>query len=138
MAETKVASIFDSGVSLATDVADSVKSQTRQVWLATLGAYAKAGKDGMAYFKELVAEGAELEEKGKDLFSEQLDNANSKLAEYKELFSKATGGRLEKVASSIEEGRSEVLGRFGIPSSSELEKLSAKLDEVTATLKKAS
>ncbi|PKM04318.1 MAG: poly(3-hydroxyalkanoate) granule-associated protein PhaI [Gammaproteobacteria bacterium HGW-Gammaproteobacteria-6] len=138
MATAKKETLIDSGVNLVTEVADGIKTQSRQFWLAGLGAYAKAGKDSLEYFKDLVAEGEVLEKQGKELISEQVETATSKLESLKGRFHEMTGGRLEKVASELEERRSAVLARFGIPTSSEMSKLSAKIDQLTATLKKAS
>lgn len=141
MAQVKKERLIDSSIDAATEVTDRLKTQARQVWLATLGAYAKAGKEGAAYFKELVNEGQALETQGKELLSEQVDSATTKVEQFKAGFKSrvdsATGGRLEKVVGSVEKGRAELLGRVGIPSRSELQKLSAKLDELSASLKGA-
>ncbi|WP_022963652.1 phasin family protein [Halopseudomonas pelagia] len=141
MAQVKKERLIDSGINVATEVTDSLRTQARQVWLATLGAYAKVGKEGAAYFKELVGEGQALENQGKELISEQVDSATSKVeqftAELKSRVDSATGGRMQKVVGSLEKGRAELLGRVGIPSRSELQKLSAKLDELSASLKDA-
>lgn len=141
MAQVKKERLVDSGIDAATEVTDSLRTQARQVWLATLGAYASVGKQGAAYFKELVSEGQALEKQGKELISEQVDNASSKVdelrSEFKSRVDTATGGRIDKVLGSIDKGRSELLGRVGIPSRSELQKLSAKLDELSASLKSA-
>lgn len=136
MANAKTDNLLESGAHFFNEVVDGMKTQTRQFWLAGLGAYAKAGKDGLEYFKSLVAEGEVLEKQGKELISEQTDNANEKLAELKLRFEDVTGGRFQKVSSALEERRAEFLSRFGIPSSNEIEKLSAKLDEVSSSLKK--
>jgi len=136
MAKAKTENVLETGAHFFGELAEGMKTQTRQFWLAGLGAYAKAGKDSMSYFKDLVAEGESLEKQGKELFSEQADNASEKLAELKARFESATGGRLEKVTRTMEERRSELLGRFGIPSSNEIESLSAQLDEVSTSLKK--
>ena len=141
MAEAKKERLIDSSIEAATDVTDSIKTQARHVWLATLGAYAKVGKQGAAYFKELVSEGQALEKQGKALWSEQVDTASSKVeafgSEIKSRVDNATGRRFDKVVSSVEKGRAEVLSRFGIPTRNELQTLSSKLDELSATLKSA-
>lgn len=141
MAQVKKERLIDSSIDAATEVTDSLKTQARRVWLATLGAYAKAGKEGAAYFKELVSEGQALEKQGKELISDQVDSATNKVekfrTEFKSRVDAATGGRMEKVVDSVEKGRAELLGRVGIPSRSEIQKLSAKLDELSASLKGA-
>lgn len=137
MANAKTDTVFESGVQLFNEVTETMKTQTRQFWLAGLGVYAKAGKDSMDYFKTLVAEGEVLEKQGKELFSEQAENANEKLAELKSRFEDLTGGRFQQVSKTLEERRADFLSRFGIPKGNEIEALNAKLDEVSKSLKKA-
>ena len=60
-------------------VLTDVKAYARKVWLAGLGAYAKAGAEGAEYFKELVKAGEGVEKQGKKLVSEQVDAANSQI-----------------------------------------------------------
>ena len=137
MANAKADTVLESGVQLFNEVTETMKTQTRQFWLAGLGVYAKAGKDSMDYFKTLVAEGEVLEKQGKELFSEQAENANEKLAELKSRFEDLTGGRFQQVSKTLEERRADFLSRFGIPKGNEIEALNAKLDEVSKSLKKA-
>ncbi|MEH6671760.1 phasin family protein [Halopseudomonas sp.] len=137
MANAKTDTVLESGVQLFNEVTETMKTQTRQFWLAGLGVYAKAGKDSMDYFKTLVAEGEVLEKQGKELFSEQAENANEKLAELKSRFEDLTGGRFQQVSKTLEERRADFLSRFGIPKGNEIEALNAKLDEVSKSLKKA-
>ncbi|MBL4610522.1 MAG: phasin family protein [Pseudomonas sp.] len=137
MANAKTDTVLESGVQLFNEVTETMKTQTRQFWLAGLGVYAKAGKDSMDYFKTLVAEGEVLEKQGKELFSEQAENANEKLAELKSRFEDLTGGRFQQVSKNLEERRADFLSRFGIPKGNEIEALNAKLDEVSKSLKKA-
>ena len=137
MANAKTDTVLESGVQLFNEVTETMKTQTRQFWLAGLGVYAKAGKDSMDYFKTLVAEGEVLEKRGKELFSEQTENANEKLAELKSRFEDLTGGRFQQVSKTLEERRADFLSRFGIPKGNEIEALNAKLDEVSKSLKKA-
>ena len=133
MAKSTAKKVEENAASASSDI----KNYAHQIWLAGLGAYAKAGKDSMDYFKTLVVEGEVIEKQGKELFSEHADNASEKLAELKSRFEDFTGGPLKKSSHSLEERRTEFLSRFGIPSSHEIEKLSSKLDEVSKSLKKA-
>ena len=44
-----------------------VKVYARKIWLAGLGAYAKVGREGSEYFKDLVKTGQDVEKEGKKL-----------------------------------------------------------------------
>ena len=119
----------------ANTFASDVKNYTHQIWLAGLGAYAKAGKEGADYFKKLVAEGEEVEKKGKELVDNQVEAANSRIESFKEKVQEKTGGRFSKVEEVFDERVASTLGRIGIPSKKDIDQLSAKLDDLSAALK---
>ena len=62
-----------------TTVLADVKGYARKIYLAGLGAYAKAGKEGAGYLKDLVKAGESVEKQGKQLVDEQVEAANSQL-----------------------------------------------------------
>lgn len=113
---------------------------SRQIWLAGLGAYAKAGQEGIDYLRNLVQAGEELEDKGKDLISDQLDAANGKLAPVKNRFEgvkEKVGERFEKIQNAFDGRVARALNRLGIPSRQDVDALSAKLDVLNAMLASA-
>lgn len=119
----------------ANTFASDVKNYTHQIWLAGLGAYAKAGKEGADYFKKLVSEGEAVEKQGKELVSNQVEAANSRIESFKEKVQKKTGGRFNKVEEVFDERVASTLSRIGIPSKKDIDQLSAKLDDLSAALK---
>ena len=82
-----------------------VKNYAHQIWLAGLGAYAKAGK------------------------------VNSKVESFKERFQARTGDSLNKVEEVFDDRVASALNRLGIPSKKDIDQLSAKLDDLSAALK---
>lgn len=119
----------------ANTFASDVKNYTHQIWLAGLGAYAKAGKEGADYFKKLVSEGEAVEKQGKKLVSSQVEAANSRIESFKEKVQEKTGGRFNKVEEVFDERVASTLSRIGIPSKKDIDQLSAKLDDLSAALK---
>lgn len=115
--------------------AADVKKYAHQIWLAGLGAYAKAGKEGADYFKALVSEGEAVEKQGKELVASQVEAANSRIETFKEKVQEKTGGRFSKVEEVFDERVASTLGRMGIPSKKDIDQLSAKLDDLSAALK---
>lgn len=120
-------------------VAGDMKNYAHQIWLAGLGAYAKAGKEGADYFKKLVSEGEAVEKQGKELVSSQVESAtsrvNSKVESIRERFQTRTGTSLNKVEEVFDERVASALSRMGIPSKKDVDQLSAKLDDLTAAIK---
>ncbi|BAN51014.1 phasin family protein [Metapseudomonas resinovorans] len=121
----------------STTVLTDVKVYARKIWLAGLGAYAKAGAEGVDYFKELVKAGEGVEKQGKKLVDEQVEAANSQIDSVK---SSVTGVKekvevqLDKIEKAFDNRVASALNRIGIPSRQDVEALSAKLDELSALL----
>ncbi|AOE87870.1 phasin family protein [Pseudomonas sp. TCU-HL1] len=118
-------------------VLTDVKLYARKIWLAGLGAYAKAGAEGVDYFKELVKAGEGVEKQGKKLVDEQVEAANSQFDSVKH---SVTGVKekvevqLDKIEKAFDNRVASALNRIGIPSRQDVEALSAKLDELSALL----
>ena len=122
-------------------VLTDVKGYARKIWLAGLGAYAKAGQEGFEYFKELVKSGESVEEQGKKLVSEQVEEVNNQIDQVK---NNVTGNvnsvkgkvevQLDKIEKAFDARVASALNRIGIPSRQDVAALSAKLDELSALL----
>lgn len=111
-------------------VLEGVRYSARQLWLAGIGIYAALGRQGLNYFRELVRHGEEAETQGKQLVSEKLEQASEKI--------RAVRGRVDSRLEKVEErvgGRVvSVLKRAGIPSRTDIEELSSKLDGLNDAL----
>lgn len=135
----KKAEVVESKITVLTDV----KDYARKVWLAGLGAYAKAGAEGAEYFKELVKAGEGVEKQGKKLVSEQVDAANSQIeSQLKSVKSSVAEvkGKVEvqfdKIEQAFDSRVASALNRLGIPSKQDVDALSAKLDALNAMLER--
>ena len=76
MAEKKNAAgagLFDSAL------AGSVKDSAQQIWLAGMGAFAKAQAEGKQVFEALVKEGDSLQKKTQGVAEEKLSEVTSKM-----------------------------------------------------------
>lgn len=139
MAKNAAKKVADQIEENAANFTADVKKYAHQIWLAGLGAYAKAGKEGAEYFKTLVSEGEEVEKQGKELINTQIEAASSKVESFKEKVQEKvqekTGGRFAKVEEVFDERVAAALGRMGIPSKKDVDQLSAKLDDLTAAIK---
>ena len=107
MAKVAVKKTADKTVSETTVLAD-VKGYARKIYLAGLGAYAKAGKEGADYLKDLVKAGEGVEKKGKKLVDQQVDAANSQIDAVKNSVAEAKGkveGRFEQIEQAFDKLR---------------------------------
>ena len=134
---SKVAIKKKAEVEAKAGVLGDVKVYARKVWLAGLGAYAKAGYEGAEYFKELVKAGEGVEEQGKKLVGEQVEAANSQLDGVKNRVTSVKGKvdlQIDKIEKAFDNRVAGALKRIGIPTKHDIEELSAKLDELGALL----
>ncbi|GIZ12774.1 phasin family protein [Pseudomonas sp. NCCP-436] len=114
-----------------------VKGYARKIYLAGLGAYAKAGAEGLEYFRELVKTGEQVEGKGRKRVDEQVEAANSRIELVKNNVTELKGKvdvQLERIERAFDTRVAAGLSRLGIPSRQDVEMLSAKLDELSALL----
>lgn len=125
----------------ADTVLSDVKVYARKIYLAGLGAYAKAGQEGADYFKELVKSGEGVEKQGKKLVNEQVEAANSQIDSVKSTVTSNVNSvkgkfevQLDKIEKAFDNRVASGLNRIGIPSKQDIEVLSAKLDELSALL----
>lgn len=122
-------------------VLSDAKVYARKIYLAGLGAYAKAGQEGAEYFKTLVKSGESVEKQGKKLVSEQVEAANSQIDSVKTTVTSNVNSvrgkvevQLDKIEKAFDTRVASALNRLGIPSKQDVEVLSAKLDELSALL----
>jgi poly(hydroxyalkanoate) granule-associated protein len=114
------------------NLSKAYKDSAQQIWLAGLGAFAKAQADGTKAFESLVKEGQVIQSKAQaaaqEKFAEVTSKANGMTGD---LLSKATG-QWDKLEGIFEERVSKALKKMGIPTNKDLEALSKKIDALSA------
>ena len=104
-------------------LAQTVKDSAHQIWLAGLGAFAKAQEEGGKVFDALVREGEGIQARTRKLTDEKIAVVTGKAA--------GTWDRLEQV---FEERVARALGSLGVPSKKDIDKLSKRVVELTAVV----
>jgi poly(hydroxyalkanoate) granule-associated protein len=114
----------------------SIVESAQHIWLAGLGAFAKAQDEGTRLFEALVREGVSLEQKTRKLTAGKADVAReaveSAVGQVKER-SQETWDKLEKV---FESRVSRALNRLGVPGGTELKGLTARVEELAREVHK--
>lgn len=104
-----------------------LRKYTQQIWLAGLGAFARAEEEGGKLFDNLVKLGEELESKTKEI-------ADTTVGEMRErVIEKATDTR-ERVERAFDDRITTALGRLGIPTQKDLDAVNDKLDVLTTVI----
>ena len=115
----------------ARNIGKTVIDSAQQIWLAGLGAFAKAQAEGGKLFDSLVKEGTALDAKTRKFTQAKVDeargNVESTLGQVRER-SQETWDKLEKV---FEDRVSRSLKRLGIPSHADFKHLEARVDSLS-------
>lgn len=101
----------------------TVKESAQQIWLAGLGAFAKAQEEGNKVFDALVKEGENIQSKTRQLTDAKIAQVAGKAA--------GTWDRLEQV---FEDRVARALGSLGVPSKKDIDKLTKRVAELTAVV----
>ena len=113
MAEQKNASA--AGL-LDSQLAQSVRDSAQQIWLAGLGAFAKAQQEGGKVFESLVKEGTTIQRKTQAAAEQKISEATSRMAGMATDFSSKATGQWDKFENIFEDRVSKALNKLGVPS----------------------
>lgn len=113
-----------------TPFADTVKESAQQIWLAGLGAFAKAQQEGGKVFQTLVEEGVEMQRKTQAAAEEKLAEASTRMEKMANEFSSKAGGQWEKFETMVEERVARAMKKMGVPSSKDIQALMEQIDEL--------
>lgn len=114
----------------ASRIGKTVMDSAQQIWLAGLGAFAKAQEEGGKLFDALVREGTVLDAKTREYtearVTEARGNLESSFGGMRER-GQETWGKLERV---FDDRIARALGRLGVPEQDEFRQLSRRVDEL--------
>ncbi len=114
----------------------SIMESAQHIWLAGLGAFAKAQEEGGRLFQALVKEGSQLEQKTRQIASgtvgEMRDAVENSVTQVRER-TQETWDRLEQV---FENRVSRALAKLGVPGRKELDELTRRVEELNREVKR--
>lgn len=113
-------------------MAKSVRESAQQIWLAGLGAFAKAREDGSKVFETLVQEGRNLQAKTREIAGDRLDDVADRVGEVTGRVSRQASESWDRLEQVFEQRVSRALVRLGLPTAEELAELSERVDRLAA------
>ncbi len=108
-------------------LANTVRDSAQQIWLAGLGAFAKAQEEGTKVFETLVKEGESLQARTRKVAGDRMADVASKAT--------GTWDRLEQV---FEDRVGRALNALSVPTKRDIDALAERVAELTAEVKKLS
>jgi poly(hydroxyalkanoate) granule-associated protein len=116
----------------------TVKESAQQIWLAGLGAFAKAQEEGGKVFEALVREGTSIQRKTQAAAEDKISEATHRMATMATDISSRASGQWDKLENIFEERVSKALNKLGVPSARDIEVLIARIDELDRNVAKLS
>jgi poly(hydroxyalkanoate) granule-associated protein len=135
LAEKKTSSA--SGL-LDSQFAGTVKDSAQQIWLAGLGAFAKAQEEGGKVFEALVKEGVSIQRKTQAVAEDKLGEVTGRMASLAGDVQSKAGKQWDKLESIFEDRVAKAMSKLGVPSSKDVEALIKRIDELSAQVAKLS
>ncbi len=109
-----------------------IRDSANQIWLAGLGAFAKAQKEGTKFFNGLVEEGEGVQKQAKKAASEAYDDVKARASKS---WDQLSWSQIEHV---FEDRVAKVLHTLSVPTRKDLDTLSHRVAELTAVTKRLS
>ncbi|UWN51795.1 hypothetical protein ASALC70_04028 [Alcanivorax sp. ALC70] len=103
-----------------------LRKYTHQIWLAGLGAYARAEEEGSGFFDALVEAGREVERRAKE--------KTPRVEDIKERVRHHTGETIDRMEKAFDDRLGKALSRLGIPNKREVDALRQRVQELTDAL----
>lgn len=117
-------------------LASAVKDSAQQIWLAGLGAFAKAQQEGSKAFDSLVKEGLTVQRKTQAVAEERISDATSRMTSMANDITAKANGQWDKLESIFEDRVARTLNKLGVPSAQDIEALIARIDELNQNVQK--
>jgi poly(hydroxyalkanoate) granule-associated protein len=117
-----------------------LRKYTQQIWLAGLGAFAKAQEEGQKVFKALVREGTSIQKRTMKVTEDKVNDVTAKVTKVAAGLQKQANGTWDKLETVFEDRVERALTRLGVPTNKEIAALTRRVEELTrsvATLTKA-
>ncbi len=114
-----------------TQLANSIKDKSQQIWLAGLGAFSKAQEEGNKVFENLVKEGEDLQARTRKLADETVQEVTEKVNTIAGTVSGRANAQWDKLESVFEERVARALARLGVPTNKDLQSLSKRIEQLS-------
>jgi len=116
-------------------LSDAVKESAQQIWLAGLGAFAKAQEGGGKVFESLMKEGQSIQRKTQAVAEEKISVATSKMAHMAGDIQSKAGQQWDKLENIFEDRVAKALNKLGVPSAKDIAALNARIDALQKSAK---
>jgi poly(hydroxyalkanoate) granule-associated protein len=115
-------------------LASAVKDSAQQIWLAGLGAFAKAQEEGTRVFEALVQEGRGLQRRTRAITEDRIGGVTDTVSRVAGGLSKQATDSWDKLEQVFEDRVARALNRLGVPTNTDVQALIERVDALNASV----
>ena len=119
-------------------LAQTIKDSAQQIWLAGMGAFAKAQAEGTQTFEKLIKDGLNLQKKTQGVAEDKINEVTGRMSAMAGEVTAKAGQHWDKLESIFEQRTAKAMSRLGVPSAKDMAALNARIEKLEATLGKRS
>ncbi|MEO7245946.1 MAG: phasin family protein [Rubrivivax sp.] len=121
---------------LDSELAGSVKDSAQQIWLAGMGAFAKAQAEGGKVFESLVKEGMSLQKKTQGMAEEKIGEVTGRMSAMAGSVTAKAGQNWDRLESIFEQRTAKAMAKLGVPTAKDVDALVQRVDALTAAVER--
>lgn len=122
----------------------AIKESAQEIWLAGLGAFAKAQEEGQKVFKALVREGSSMQQRTMKATEDKVgdvagrvNDVTSKVTQVAADLQKQATGTWDKLEGVFEARVERALSRLSVPTNREINALAKRVEELSRSVASA-
>jgi poly(hydroxyalkanoate) granule-associated protein len=115
-------------------MAGAVKDSAQQIWLAGMGAFAKAQEGGTKVFDALIKEGLHLQKKTQGIAEEKISEVTGKMTAMAGTVQAKAGQNWDKLEAIFEARTAKAMNKLGVPTAKDVQALTQRVDELAAAV----
>jgi poly(hydroxyalkanoate) granule-associated protein len=116
----------------AKHLSQAVLDSSHQIWLAGLGAFARAQQEGMKMFDTLVRQGESLEQRTRQAAADTAAAATGAAKAKAKEVQQMAGGTWDKLEQVFEDRVERALSKLGVYTQNDVQRLADRVDKLSA------
>ena len=118
------------------DMPQGMLDSSHKIWLAGLGAFSRAQREGAKMFEALVKQGEELQSRTRQAATETAAAARGAAAAKAKEMQEMAGGTWDKLEQVFEDRVARALSKLGVYTQNDVQRLAVRVDELAAAVNK--
>jgi poly(hydroxyalkanoate) granule-associated protein len=112
------------------NAAKAIADSAQQIWLAGLGAFAKAQAEGSRLFDQLIDEGAQLEKTTRKYTRDKVDELRGRMEGTAERLQRTGRASVERIQALIDQRVAQAVEKLAVPTREDLDALAARMRDL--------